>query len=95
MIIADLEHINSVSEFKDIEGGFLDRLLVTSDLASTLLDTAMNTGVGFSFNMNNSDYLTLGSVGSAADVQQEYLSTAVGGNRISSGKYSLIQFSFG
>lgn len=95
MIIADLEHINSVSEVEDIEGGFFDRLMLTSELTSTLLDTALSTGVGFSFNMNNSDYLTLGAVGSAADVQQEYLSTSVGGNRISSGKYSLIQFSFG
>ena len=95
MIITDLEHINPVSEVEDIDGAFLERLMVASELTSSLLDRAMNTGVGFSFNMNNSDYLTLGAVGSSADVQQEYLSTAVGNSRISSGKYSLIQFSFG
>ncbi|EAZ91263.1 hypothetical protein [Crocosphaera chwakensis] len=95
MIITDLDHINSVSEVENIEGAFFERLVATSQLTSTLLDSALNTGVGFSFNMNNVDYLTLGGVGSAADIQQEYLSTSVGTSRISSGKFSLIQFSFG
>ncbi len=95
MIITDLDHINPISEVENIEGGFFERLMLTSELTSSLLDSALDTGVGFSFNMNNVDYLTLGAVGSAADIQQEYLSTAVGNSRISSGKFSLIQFSFG
>ena len=78
MIITDLEHINPISEVEGIHGAFFERLMLTSDLTSTLLDSAFNTGVGFSFNMNNVDYLTLGGVGSSADIQQEYLSTAVG-----------------
>lgn len=95
MIITDLEHINPVSEVEDIDGAFFERLMLTSELTSTLLDSSLNTGVGFSFNMNNVDYLTLGGIGSSADIQQEYLSSSVGNSRVSSGKFSLIQFSFG
>ena len=84
MIIADLEHLNSVSEIKEIEGG---------DLITFL--GLLQVGIPFAVNNNNSEYLTLGSFASFADQKQEYLATSVGNSRIASGKHSLIQIAFG
>ena len=88
MIIADLEHVNSVSEVKEIEGGNM-----MESLATVL--GLLSAGLPFAANNNSNEYLTLGAFASFADQKQEYLATSVGTSRISSGKYSLTQIAFG